>query len=75
VNALIKPVLKLLSLPLIFLTLGLFTFVINALMLMLTAAFTDRLVVSGFGPALWGSIVISVVSFLLSTFVDDEKKD
>lgn len=74
VNAFIKPVLKILSLPLIFLTLGLFTFVINALMLMLTAAFTVRLSVSGFGAALLGSIVISIVSLLLSTFVDDEKE-
>ena len=75
VNALIKPVVSLLALPLLLLTLGLLTVVINALMLMLTAELTASLTVEGFWPALLGSLVISVVSFLLSIFLSDRKKD
>ena len=75
VNALIKPVVKLLTLPLSILTLGLFTLVINALMLMLTGWLLDALVLEGpfFGllPALLGSIVISIVSTVLNWFIPD----
>lgn len=77
VNALIKPLLKLLSLPFLLLTLGLFTLVINALMLMLTAALTKSFDVDGFVSALFGGIIISIVSSLLSNFIpdgDDKKK-
>jgi putative membrane protein len=74
VNALIKPIIKLVSLPLIFLTLGLVTIVINGLMLMLTAQLTPYLSVTGLGPAVVGSLVISLVSFLLNTFLRDEKR-
>ncbi|MCC6963483.1 MAG: phage holin family protein [candidate division Zixibacteria bacterium] len=70
VNAIIKPIVKILAFPLIILTLGLLTLVINALMLMLTAAMTDILKVDGFIPALLGSIVISLVSLVLSHFLD-----
>jgi len=70
VNAIIKPIVKFLAFPLIILTLGLLTLVINALMLMLTAAMTDILKVDGFIPALLGSIVISLVSLVLSHFLD-----
>lgn len=66
VNAFIKPVVLLLSLPALLLTLGLFTFVVNASMLGLAAWLTDGLSVDGFIPALLGSLVISVVSFTLS---------
>ncbi|MBC7238210.1 MAG: phage holin family protein, partial [Chloroflexi bacterium] len=70
VNALIAPILKLLTCPLILLTLGLFTLVINALMLMLAEAIARALgiafYVEGFVSALLGSLVISVVSFALS---------
>ena len=71
INAHIKPLLVLLALPGIVLTLGLLTLVINALMLLLTDAITPYLTVTGFGAAFWGSIVISLVSFLLSMFLDD----
>lgn len=70
VNALIKPIVSILTCPINVLTLGLFTLVINALMLMLTAAMTDILKVDGFIPALLGSIVISLVSLVLSHFLD-----
>lgn len=70
VNTLIKPVVTFFSLPLIVLTLGIFTLVVNALMLMLTAYFSGPfglgLHVDGFWPALWGSIIVSLVSILLS---------
>lgn len=78
VNALIRPVLKLLTCPLQIVTLGLFTFVLNALMLWLTSVLAGRLgfdfVVRGFWPALLGSIVISLVSVLLTLFVREEKR-
>lgn len=74
VNALIKPIVSLLALPLVLLTLGLLTVVINALMLMLTAALTASLDVADFWAALLGALVISVVSFLLSVFLGDRGK-
>ena len=73
VNALIKPLVKLLSLPLTLGTLGLFTLVINALMLQLTARLSSNLTVAGFMPALGGAVVISIVSWLLSSFVGDDE--
>lgn len=74
INALIKPILQLLSLPLLLVTLGLFTLVINALMLMLTGALVSSFTVNGFVAALLGSIIISVISSLLSNFVPDGNK-
>ena len=59
INALLKPIVTVLSVPFILLTLGLFTLVVNALMLYATAGLTDLLYVSGFWAAFWGSIVIS----------------
>ena len=71
-NASIRPLLKLLSLPIIILTLGLFIFVINALMLLLTGWVSGQLnlgfYVNGFWDAFFGGLIISVVSFLLSLF-------
>jgi putative membrane protein len=76
VNAIVRPILKALTCAINFFTFGLFIFVINALMLLLTAAIADRfdlgLVVDGFVPALLGSIVISVVSIVLGIFVPDK---
>jgi putative membrane protein len=70
VNALIRPFLKLLTCPLIILTLGLFTLVINGLMLWLSSWIAVRFdvgfLVDGFWPAFWGALVISIVSFVLS---------
>jgi putative membrane protein len=79
VNALVGPVLKLLSLPVIVLTLGLFALVINALLLIFTSWLATSLNlgfnVSGFFPALLGSILISVVSALLvAVFGSDDDK-
>ncbi len=74
VNALLKPLAMLLSLPFLLLTLGLFTFVVNAVMLMVTAGLTDALAVSGLGAALLGSMVVSVVSTVLGGMLKDEKR-
>jgi putative membrane protein len=80
VNALIRPILKFLTCPLIMLTLGLFTLVINALMLMLASWLGRQLglgfYVEGFWPAAFlGALVISVVSFVLTMLIGDEDKD
>jgi len=73
INALIKPVVQLVTCPAYILTLGLFTFIVNALMLQLTAWISNgTLTISSFWDALVGGIVISIVSTLLSVFVADE---
>ncbi|MFJ9520287.1 phage holin family protein [Kitasatospora sp. NPDC101801] len=77
VNFLIKPLVKLFSLPLFILTLGLITFVINALMLWLTSWASDKLDldfhVEGFWAALLGALIISLVSWGLNlAFGDDD---
>jgi putative membrane protein len=76
VNAIIRPILSFFSCGCIIATFGLFMLVINALMLMLAGnwangLFNTGLTIEGFWPAFWGSIVISVVSFLLSVFIPD----
>ena len=77
-NALVRPILKVLTCPLIILTLGLFTFVINGLVLWMTSALAGRLRlgfhVSGFWPAFWGALVVSIVSVLLSVFVRETSR-
>lgn len=66
VNALIKPIVSFLSCPLVILTLGLFMFVINGIMLMITAALSGgRLVVDGLGWAIIGGIIMGVVNVVL----------
>jgi len=77
-NALVRPLLKFLTCPLIILTLGLFTIVINTVMLLLTSrvgqAFGIGLTVDGFWTAVLGSLVISVVSIIMSVIFRDELK-
>jgi len=77
-NALVRPLLKLLTCPLIILTLGLFTILINTALLLLTSrigqAFGIGLSVDGFLTAVLGSLVISIVSVILSLFLRDELK-
>lgn len=70
-NAILKPILLFLSLPFLVITLGLFALVVNAMMLMLTAALFDYFDVAGFGSALLGSIVISIVTLLLGVGLKD----
>jgi putative membrane protein len=77
-NALLRPLLKLLTLPLIILTLGLFTLLINAGMLMLTSSVAQSFgldfSVDGFWAALLGSLVISLVSVVMSMIIRDDRK-
>lgn len=68
INAFVRPILLLLSLPWIILTMGLFIFVINALLLMLVSKIVPAFQVTGFWSAFFGAIVISFVSWLLSSF-------
>ena len=70
-NAFFRPILFILTLPINVLSLGLFTFVINAVLLLMTSGVIGGLVVDGFGSALFGSLIISLVSLLLSSFVSD----
>jgi putative membrane protein len=71
-NAFFRPILFILTLPINLLTLGLFTFVINALLLMMTSGLIGGLVVKGFWSALVGSLIISLVSWLLSSFINGQ---
>ena len=71
INALVRPVLVLLTLPLTLLTLGLFLLVLNAFCLRMTSWLVSGLHVNGFWPALLGAIVISLVSWVLTAFVSD----
>ena len=64
VNAIVGPVLRLLSFPFILLTLGLFLLVVNATLLGLTAALSDRLQVDGLGAAVLGGLLIAVFSWI-----------
>ena len=71
-NAFFRPILLILTLPINVLTLGLFTFVINALLLMMTSGVIGGLQVASFGAALLGSLIISLVSWLLSSFINGQ---
>ena len=76
INTLVKPIVRLISLPFILLTLGLVLFVINALLLWLTGAISSWLGLSfsveGFWSALLGSLIISLVSFAMSVVLPDK---
>jgi putative membrane protein len=78
-NSFVRPVLTFLAFPLLIVTLGLFTLVLNAVMLMLTSALSSKLGidfhVAGFWAAFWGAIVVSIVSFLISVVLPDEERE
>jgi len=73
-NAFFRPILLILTLPLNILTLGLFTFVINAFLLKMVSGVISGFEVHGFWPAVLGSVVISIVSWVLSSFVNERGK-
>lgn len=80
VNAIIRPLLKVLSCPLIVLTLGLFVLIINAVSFMLASNiavnwFNVGFYVDDFRSAILGSIIVSIVSIFANTFLRDEKRD
>jgi putative membrane protein len=70
-NAFFRPILIVLTLPLNILTLGLFTFVINALLLEMASGVISGFEVHGFWSAVLGSLIISIVNWLLSSFVTE----
>lgn len=74
VNALIRPVLNFLAFPINFLTLGLFSFVITALLVMLTGAIVPGFVVTGFVPALLFGVVLTLVNGVLFAVMPEENK-
>lgn len=71
INAIVRPVLLILTLPLTLLTLGLFIFVLNAFCLWLTSRIVPGFEVQTFGAALLGALVVSIVSWVLTAFVSD----
>ena len=77
ITAFVRPIVNLISLPLIVLTLGLMLLVVNALMLMLTSGIAGGLNlgfhVDGFWTALWGSIVISIASMVLEAILPSQR--
>src|SRR5262245_36554317 len=78
VNAIVKPVTKLLTFPLIILSLGVFLLVINGLMLVLTSTvshwFGLGFTVRGFSAAFWGALVVSIVNALAWMLIRDERR-
>ena len=79
VNSFLRPLLKLLTCPLILMTLGLFTLVINALMLLLTGALSEvwglGFRVSGFWAAFFGGLVVGLVSVILSLLLPGKREE
>ena len=71
VNAVVRPVLVILTLPLTLVTLGLFLFVLNGFCFWLTSALVKGFEVHGFWPAFFGALLVSVVSWLLTAFLSD----
>ncbi len=72
INVFIKPVVKIIALPLTILTLGLFSLVINALFIMLASKLVPGFSVTGFWTAFWFSIVLSLINALFNSFKDKE---
>ena len=75
INAVLRPLLVLLTLPVTLLSLGLFIFVLNGLMFWLAGSLLEGFVVSGFWPAVFGSLLYSIVSWALSSLLPDGNKN
>lgn len=73
-NAFFRPILLILTLPINILSLGLFTFIINAMLLMMVSGLIPGFQVYGFWSAVFGSLLISLVSWLLTSFIDKRGK-
>lgn len=73
-NAFFRPIALLLTLPINIMSLGLFTFVINAVMLKMASGVIPGFDVYGFWPAVFGSLLISLVSWLLNSFINEQGK-
>jgi len=70
-NAFFRPIILILTLPINILTMGLFTFVINALLLMMASGIISGFNVAGFWSAMFGALLISVVSWLINGFIGE----
>jgi len=73
-NAFFRPILFLLTLPITVVTLGLFTFVLNAIMLLMVSGMVSGFAVRGFWSAVFGSLLISIVSWFLTSFISEKGK-
>ena len=71
VNFFIKPIVKIISLPLIWITLGLFTIIINVLMLDLAARISRTLVIDTWTAAFWAVVVISIINYIISSLIKE----
>ena len=71
VNAIVRPILVVLTFPITLLTLGLFLLVLNAFCLWLVSVFVPGFHVAGFWPAFWGALIVSVVSWILTALISD----
>jgi putative membrane protein len=74
VNALVRPLFFILTLPVTILTLGLFTFVINALMILLVSTIVKGFVVEGFTPALLAALLLWVISLVTNWMIKEAKE-
>jgi putative membrane protein len=74
VNALIRPILFILTLPINILTLGLFTLVINALLFWFVSTVVQGFNVGGFWPAFWGAVVMTIVGWFVNIFLKNNKR-
>lgn len=72
INAILKPILMIVSFPFLIATLGLFALIVNAFLLMVTARLIDGFAVDGWGAAILGSIVVSLVTMVLGGLKDDD---
>jgi putative membrane protein len=71
-NTFIRPVVLILTLPLNVLTLGLLTFIINGLMLKIVASILKGFEVQGFWPAVWGALLITIISWIVNLFINSQ---
>lgn len=71
VNAIVRPILVVVTFPITLLTLGLFLLVLNAFCLWLVSVFVSGFQVAGFWPAFWGALLVSVVSWVLTALISD----
>lgn len=74
-NAIIRPLLLLLTLPITIITLGLFSFIINAFIVWFASTFLDGFTVAGFVPALFGALILWAVGVLTNWFIKDHKNE
>jgi len=75
INSLVRPLVKLLAFPVIILTLGLFTIIINIAMLFLASSFIPGMIVSGFWAGFWGVIIISIVNGIITRIFKPKEKE